>query len=152
MGMTETTNFVFKAPPPSFAPCQTVVSLMCWDRDRCLFLRKAQGLQRGRWGVPGGKVQRRETSLCAMQRELIEETGLFVPIAQMHQVSEFFMRTQMDYKMILFSTDLTQAKDVYLSKEHSSYRWLTIIEALSLDLLRGQDEILTHFTELYRHN
>lgn len=147
MELIKKTNFAFIHPPEDFYPCTTVVSLMCWKDGKCLFLQKSSGYQKDRWGLPGGKVNRWEDPLCAMQRELIEETGIFIPIANMEELGQVYMRTQMDYKIHVFSTNLEMMRNVYISKEHKDYKWLTIKDALHLSLLIGQDEILSHFSK-----
>lgn len=147
MELVQKTNFAFMKPPQGFYPCATVVSLMCLKGDLCLFLQKSSGFQKDKWGLPGGKVERWENPLCAMQRELIEETGIFLPIASMEELGQVYMRTQMDYKIHVFQAQFDILKNVYLSKEHKNYNWLTIKQALELPLLTGQDEILNHFYE-----
>lgn len=43
----------------------------------------------GRWALPGGHVDAGETSLDASARELEEETGITVPVADLRQVGAF---------------------------------------------------------------
>ncbi|MCF3143686.1 NUDIX hydrolase [Streptomyces platensis] len=44
---------------------------------------------KGRWALPGGHVDRGETSLAAAARELEEETGITVPVADLRQVGAY---------------------------------------------------------------
>ncbi|MGW1596970.1 NUDIX domain-containing protein [Streptomyces sp. NPDC002343] len=44
---------------------------------------------KGRWALPGGHVDKEETSLEAAARELEEETGIPVPAADLRQVGAF---------------------------------------------------------------
>lgn len=43
----------------------------------------------GRWALPGGHVDRGESSRAAGSRELEEETGIIVPVADLRQVGAF---------------------------------------------------------------
>ncbi|WP_086706746.1 NUDIX domain-containing protein [Streptomyces antimycoticus] len=44
---------------------------------------------KGRWALPGGRVDAGETSLAASVRELEEETGITVPAADVREVGVF---------------------------------------------------------------
>jgi 8-oxo-dGTP diphosphatase len=43
----------------------------------------------GCWALPGGHVDAGETSIAAAARELAEETGISVPVADLRQVGAF---------------------------------------------------------------
>lgn len=45
-----------------------------------LLVRRGQAPSRGRWSLPGGRVQPGETAEQALRREVAEETGLVVEI------------------------------------------------------------------------
>jgi 8-oxo-dGTP diphosphatase len=45
---------------------------------RLLLVRRGRPPGRGRWSLPGGKVERDEADAAAVVRELLEETGLRV--------------------------------------------------------------------------
>jgi ADP-ribose pyrophosphatase YjhB (NUDIX family) len=47
---------------------------------RLLLVRRAREPSRGRWSVPGGRVEAGETDQHALRREVAEETGLAVKI------------------------------------------------------------------------
>lgn len=44
---------------------------------------------KNRWALPGGHVDKGETSLAASVRELEEETGITVPVADLRQVGAY---------------------------------------------------------------
>jgi 8-oxo-dGTP diphosphatase len=44
--------------------------------DRLLLAQRSRGTYLGRWGFPGGHVERGETIIEAGMRELVEETGV----------------------------------------------------------------------------
>ena len=49
-------------------------------RGEVLFVQRAYGKEKGKWSLPGGNVDRRETSQHAAYRETREETGIVVKI------------------------------------------------------------------------
>jgi 8-oxo-dGTP diphosphatase len=48
------------------------------DRGRLLLVERANDPGRGRWSVPGGRVEPGEDDTAAVVREMLEETGLLV--------------------------------------------------------------------------
>lgn len=48
------------------------------DRKRVLLIRRARPPLLGDWSLPGGAVEVGETLVAALQREVLEETGLVV--------------------------------------------------------------------------
>ena len=54
------------------------VSAVILDADRVLLVRRAHEPLKGEWSIPGGGVELGETLHAAVERELLEETGLVV--------------------------------------------------------------------------
>jgi 8-oxo-dGTP diphosphatase len=50
------------------------------DRGRLLLVRRGTEPAKGRWSVPGGRIEPGETAAEAVVRELLEETGLCVVV------------------------------------------------------------------------
>ena len=59
-------------------PC--VGALVQDDEGRLLVVLRAREPGHGRWSVPGGRVEPGETDIAAVQREVLEETGLHVTV------------------------------------------------------------------------
>lgn len=59
-----------------FGPVAAVGALIVDHADRLLLVRRARDPGKGRWGLPGGFVDRGETVEEALQREVHEETRL----------------------------------------------------------------------------
>jgi 8-oxo-dGTP diphosphatase len=51
------------------------------DDGRVLLVRRANAPARGSWSVPGGRVEPGEDDVTATAREVLEETGLEVTVA-----------------------------------------------------------------------
>jgi len=66
--------------PSAFPPVAVTVDLVVLTvldgRLRALLIRRADHPYRGRWAIPGGFVEERETLDAAARRELKEETGV----------------------------------------------------------------------------
>lgn len=52
------------------------VLVVIWRNARILLIRRSKAPFAGYWGVPGGRVEPRETLKAAAERELLEETGI----------------------------------------------------------------------------
>jgi 8-oxo-dGTP diphosphatase len=62
---------------PQYPPGPALTADAVWvDRGRVLLVRRGRPPFRGRWALPGGFVELRETVEAAVERELLEETGL----------------------------------------------------------------------------
>ena len=63
-------------PSPLVVPC--VGAVVHDDAGRLLLVRRGQDPHRGRWSVPGGRIEAGESPEQAIEREVREETGLSV--------------------------------------------------------------------------
>jgi len=61
-----------------FGPVAAVGALIGNDQDQLLLVQRARDPGKGRWGLPGGFVDREETIEQALAREVLEETNLRV--------------------------------------------------------------------------
>ena len=94
----------------------------------------------GIWQVITGGVQDFETVRDGVFREIEEETGINpVAVYSMPRVNSFYF----DYGDALCLSPvflaITDKKDVWLSEEHTEYKWVSYKEAR--DLIRWPDQI-----------
>ncbi len=54
------------------------VGAVVLDRDQVVLVRRGHEPMKGEWSLPGGAVELGETLVAALERELLEETGLTV--------------------------------------------------------------------------
>jgi ADP-ribose pyrophosphatase YjhB (NUDIX family) len=71
----------------SFPPRPIVgVGAVVIDGDRVLLVRRARPPLQGHWSLPGGAVELGETLSSAIQREVLEETGVVVSVGPIVEV------------------------------------------------------------------
>jgi 8-oxo-dGTP pyrophosphatase MutT (NUDIX family) len=72
------------------------------------------------WSPPGGALRLGETHLECAARELLEETGLDLPVARLRGVANGFAA---------HVAELTHDEDIVLSDEHDRFEWVPIADA-----------------------
>ncbi len=91
----------------------------------------------GKWVVPGGHIEVGERMVDAVVREAKEETGLDVYDPQFIFFQEFIQDEAFWQKMhfIFFDFALkTDSSAVVLNDEAEAYKWVTLEEALKMDV------------------
>lgn len=115
----------------------------------CL-LRDGADYQKGEWELMYGRIDQHEELFEALQRELMEETGIAeFRVERLLRVWHFYRGEKSPETEIHGFTFhcVTQSQHVVLSPEHSEYRWVDPAEALELIQIHGIREDLRFFLE-----
>ncbi len=120
-------------------PVATVGALVFNSRNEALMIRTHKWSDK--WGIPGGKIKWGETSIAALRREILEETGLkirdirFVLAQDCLHSKEFYRDAHF---VLLNYTCRAAAKNprVKLNAEGREFRWLKLTDAQKLPLNR----------------
>ena len=135
----------------------TIAVGLCERDGKFLFLQRKHALDMWdqKWEFPGGKLENDETPEQAVIREVQEETGLTV-LSQ-----TFFLKHQHDWDLPnktltvhlhCFHVQL-DAGEVIIEQENAhQYRWCTPDEALELDSLDANHDILNIFFKKHAQN
>ncbi len=90
-----------------------------------------------RWGIPGGKIERGESSTAALEREILEETALFIQDIQFALVQDCIDSPEFqrpEHFLLLNYVARATTTEVVLNDEAEEFRWLSPAAALALDL------------------
>jgi ADP-ribose pyrophosphatase YjhB (NUDIX family) len=114
----------------------TVGALIYDSSDRVLMIRTQKWSNL--WGIPGGKIKWGERSLDALRREVKEETGLdiddirFVLVQDCVGSKEFYRDAH--FVLLNYTCSRSGAEGVKLNDEAQEFRWVSIDEAVRMNL------------------
>ena len=91
---------------------------------RCLLLRRSMKSKnnKGKWDLPGGKVDAGEAFERALLREVQEEAGLAVSLERVIGAAESVLPTHSVVYVVMEAR--AAGGDVRLSDEHEEYAWV----------------------------
>lgn len=126
---------LFQRPHATARPVATVGALIHRDDGHILMIRTHKWNHK--WGIPGGKIRRGETSADALHREILEETSLLIDPPRFVMVQDCidspeFMRPA--HFLLLNYVARARTHEVALNDEAEEFLWLPPAEALRLDL------------------
>ena len=113
----------------------SVKAIVLDPEKRCLLLRRPadSGNFPGKWDLPGGKLDRGEDFLAALEREAREETGLKLQISGLAGATEFELPT---HRTVLLCMAAQAAPGpIRLSDEHAEFAWVPLPEVQGWDIV-----------------
>lgn len=133
---------LYTSKPKGFvAQFRVVACFLLVGQEFLLLKRHRQASQPGTWGLPAGKVEKRETLQEAMQRELKEETGFGAKLQMLEFMEEAFVSHE-DNSFVYYTFKLKQdiKPSVELNpREHETFAWKTAKDNLALPLIPDLD-------------
>jgi len=103
------------------------------DHGRVLLGVRAKEPNRGKWVLPGGKIETFESVSAAAQREMREETGLLVEIDKIVAVREI-INPPHEHRLIVFSQGRVVGGSLAASSDLDDVRFFDPAELPGLDL------------------
>lgn len=129
---------VFVHEPEDFQPAVECSGVFIECHGEFLFLQTRAGkLHARKWGIPGGKIEKRESPEQAAIREVFEETGLDLT-GCVSYTKTVYIKSEIDFVWHMYQAEFREKPAVTISAEHSSYNWLTLQEAMVLPLIPGE--------------
>lgn len=105
---------------------------------------------KGRWGVPAGKIKACEHPQQAALRELFEETGIGVEHAsKLQSLGYVYIKdSRGHYVFHIFHMNFLQKPPIHLSDEHQSYQWIERSRVIDMPLRAGACEVFQYYQNL----
>lgn len=92
--------------------------------------------RRGFWGFPQGHKERGESDVQTLSREVEEETGIeYINIISFIGTIRYYYFKQdgmKSHKEVKFYFATTSTKEIIISNEHESYKWVTFDDVLDI--------------------
>lgn len=111
------------------------------DEDRLLMIRRGHGPGAGEWSIPGGRVERGETLIEALVREVFEETHIEVVVDHFigfaESITDEFHFVFMDYAATALDAEVIAAGD-----DAAEAAWVLLADVVELNLVDGLAEFL----------
>lgn len=111
-------------------PDYSVVTCFIECEGKVLILKRAKNdAQFGLWGIPGGKLEKKEFPEEGLLRELHEELGFMISKDQVNLLDKIHLKNPCDghYLLYLYYMHLEFKPEIRLtSNEHSKYQWVSI--------------------------
>jgi 8-oxo-dGTP diphosphatase len=109
---------------------QLAASAVIFRDDRVLLVRRAREPGRGRYSLPGGRVEWGETIEQAVHREVAEETGITIAIVRLAGIREVLPTARGGGHFVVLSFAARwSAGEVTLNDEHDAFQWVLPHEA-----------------------
>jgi 8-oxo-dGTP diphosphatase len=118
---------------------------------KVLILREAatygEGTQRGRYHMPGGRINPGEPFEDALRREIREETGLEVDIQYPIYAGEWrpVIRDVPHQIVATFFVCRPKTDKVVLSTEHDDYQWVRPADRAQYDIMTPEDKVIDRY-------
>ena len=110
--------------------------------DRFLVVKRHAGevAYPGKWAFPGGKVEKGQTLMEALRREVEEEVGLEIEEYKKLIKDFTFVRPDGHNVVGMCFSVIAKSEAVTISKDFDDYKWITPEELSTLDHIEGMDE------------
>ena len=126
---------------------QVVCGVIINDKNELLLVKKNKGSYKGKWEFPGGKREDETLKRC-VEREMKEEIGCYTEAEGLILYDKIMFDKDTPIDLYFYQVELID-EDIYLSDEHSEYKWASYEEIQNMDLLKWDykyvDKIFEYF-------
>lgn len=133
---------IYLEKPENFNSKFEIVSCFFEYKDKILLLHRQDSKPQGNtWGMPAGKVEKGESALEAMVRELEEETGYKADKEELFFTKTVYVRyPEYDFVYHIYKLLLEEDYDVKIDPEsHKGFEWVNPKDALIKNMIKDLD-------------
>lgn len=122
-------------------PEVAVGAILFDDSGRVLLIQRGHEPSKGRWSVPGGRVEGGETLKAACARELLAETGLSARIGDLAEVAEYIDAEH--HYVILDYLATNPSGQLAAGEDAADARFVALAEVPEMQITAGLLPVLT---------
>lgn len=116
------------------------------DDGRLLLIERGRGAAVGQWSIPGGRVEPGETLEAAVEREVLEETGLAVRcgrfVGWVQRISADYHFVIMDFVAEPVSKEPGRRLEIRAGDDASGAAWVPVDQLVQYELVAGLMDFL----------
>lgn len=145
-------HMLYNKKPANFNPDFEIASGYLMYKGKLLVLkRNDDDDQGGKWGMPGGKIEKGETIKEALFREIREETGIILKEDDVVYLKKLYVKYPgYDFIYHMFYAKLSGKPDVIIDlKEHSGYKWVLPQDIAGLDMVLYGKKCVRLFMDMH---
>lgn len=133
-------EFYIEKPADFVIKCEVSTVFMEYEKKILLLQRAPHKIAPNTWAIPGGKLEKNETPLEGLLREIMEELQLYPSALELVHLHSLFVKHLLgEYYLHLFRWKLHSLPLIILNPdEHQNFVWQPIVDFDQLPLLEGQ--------------
>ncbi len=118
---------------------EIIVGGVIEKEGKFLLVQEAKEKCKGKWNLPAGRLESKETIFEGAKREILEETGCKVELIGLLQIANIVSENDV-FMSIVFSTKMIDENIKFDKKEILDVKWFTYEELLNMkNQLRAYD-------------
>ncbi len=123
------------------------VKALIVNQNKVLLLREAsydEGINEGKWDVPGGRINPEESIIEGLRREVREESGLEIDLGEVLGVFDTFsmIKGEECHIVRIFYKAEAKSTEIVLSDDHDAYAWVTLEDLKDKELVSSLPELI----------
>ena len=122
------------------------VGAVVWRDDRVLLIRRGTPPKQGAWSLPGGKQELGETVAAAAAREVWEETGIRITVADVVAVVDLIQRDEQDQLQYHYTlVDVLahwESGDAHAATDADAVAWASLDELARYELWSETERVI----------
>ena len=126
------------------------VHALILNEGRILLIKRATEPSKGKWSIPGGRVELGETIHQAVKREVLEECSIEIEIERIFDVGEIILRDEEDrisyHFVLIYFLAKYKGGEVKAQSDAEDTSWFTTEELAESDMHPQLCTVLTRAT------